>query len=477
MGFADQQALARSIALNYGCPNFRWIDVPRVGSGAERIATFWDKLWKTYTDPLTAKEQEKGLYTPPPEPRISFTGTLDDAQVFFGKTSPINSCKNCPMSQWTDGLPIIVPTEEKVAEMLTGTSHKGVEYISYTASANITLSTTGIRIAVKKGDPMMYMPMNWGATVEKIAINSVMAGCSPKDLPVVLAAVSTGVNYMTTNTPIGYVLYVAGSITKDIGMNTKQPFHTSNQPSMSIGRAYQFCILNIGGSAQGSSNTNLGNPVNRAGLCFSEDTDSLPPGWLGQNELQTYLAADGVTRVNYKRADSIVFVGNARSIIDFNFSPSSFQNLNKGVGDLARALKVEGKPGNYNILEVFLPGLIGQTGTGGYPALLMSASIAKSLYDYGFKTKAEVATWSTSASWMTLHDYKSMGWFDYGTTGGTRTIVTSDNKTMMMKDAPDNTRWNAGSFSTIIVTNAAGADSILGIANMGGSAKPIDPWK
>ncbi len=70
-----------------------------------------------------------------------------------------------------------------------------------------------------------------------------------------------------------------------------------------------------------------------------------------------------------------------------------------------------------------------------------------------------------------------MGWFDYATTGGTRTITTSDNKTMQMKVAPDDTPYNAGSFSTIIVTNVGGDECIMGIANMGGSAKNINPWK
>ena len=145
---------------------------------------------KTLTDPLTAKEKETGLYTPPPDPRICFTGTLDDAQAFFQKTSPINSCKNCPMAQWTDGLPITIPTEEAVKSMLTGTSHKAEEFIPYTASANISMSTSGIRISVKAGDRMMFMPMMYGATVEKIAVNAVMAGCKSK-----LLTCSTGFGF------------------------------------------------------------------------------------------------------------------------------------------------------------------------------------------------------------------------------------------------------------------------------------------
>jgi hypothetical protein len=164
-----------------------------------------------------------------------------------------------------------------------------------------------------------------------------------------------------------------------------------------------------------------------------------------------------------------------------NFSSQSFQNLNKGVGDLARALGVEGKPGNYNIIPYLLPGLIGQTGTGGLPTFVMSPGIAKSLYDAGFKSKAEVSTWTAANDWMTLGDYKRMGWFDYATSGGNATIrlegrYGTNNTTKAMKDAPDSTPWNVGGLS-IIVTNTGGDECIIGMANMGGSARDIDPWR
>ena len=73
------------------------------------------------------------------------------------------------------------------------------------------------------------------------------------------------------------------------------------------------------------------------------------------------------------RTRVLVFTGNARSIIPSTSHSSSFQNLNKGVGDLARALKVEGKPGNYNILQYLVPDFIGQLVHAGSRALMMSA--------------------------------------------------------------------------------------------------------
>src|SRR5208282_2941176 len=71
---------------------------------------------------------------------------------------------------WTDGLPIILPTEERVAEMLTGTSHDPSEVVG-----QMTITTTQ--------EKMEY-------TVEKVAVNAVMAGARPEHLPVILAIAS-----------------------------------------------------------------------------------------------------------------------------------------------------------------------------------------------------------------------------------------------------------------------------------------------
>ena len=66
---------------------------------------------------------------------------------------------------WSDGLPIIPPTEQAVEKMLSGTKRK-----SYDALAKI--------------------PPTWGeATIEKIAINAVMAGCLPEYMPVIITAI------------------------------------------------------------------------------------------------------------------------------------------------------------------------------------------------------------------------------------------------------------------------------------------------
>lgn len=404
------------MALGFGVPNFRWITTPRVGQGSERVAQFIDQIPKALMDPLTAKELESGLYSPPPDPRICFTGTLDDAQTFLQKTSPIASCKNCPIAQWTDGIPVVVPTEEKVKDMLTGTSHRPEEYIVYTSTANISLSTSGIVVAVKKGDPRMFLPMSWGTTVEKIAVNAVMAGCKSNYLPVVLASADTGLNYTTTNGGASYTLSMAGPIVKQLGINSKQPFQLGNIPLMTIGRAYDLMMINIGGAAQGSSNTNLGSPGNRTGMCVAEDADSLPPGWEPDNTMGTYVNADGKS-TNLTASSSIVRTGGGATIVWCNTSPQAITDLNQGKGPLARSLGVEGKPGKYNILQYFLPPIVGQYGPGTYGGWILTPGVAKSLYDYGFTTKAAVSAWIRDNTVTTIGAEKRHGWWDFQTSG------------------------------------------------------------
>ena len=75
------------------------------------------------TRPLTEKEKEGGMWIPP-QPRVLFEGTLDEAEVFYQQTRYVRQPVNAPMAVYTDGFPIVVPTEERVKEMLTGTSHR-----------------------------------------------------------------------------------------------------------------------------------------------------------------------------------------------------------------------------------------------------------------------------------------------------------------------------------------------------------------
>jgi hypothetical protein len=120
--------------------------------------------------------------------------------------------------------------------------------------------------------------------------------------------------------------------------------------------------------------------------------------------------------------------------------------------------------------------MIGSTADGAtMPALIMSPGIAQSLYAAGLTTKAAVIQWVSDNDWMTLGDYQDMGWYDFGTSGGTRNFPGT---TVPYKDTPPNTPWHEGNVPTVLVTNTGGDECIMLWGSWGGgSARPIDPWR
>jgi hypothetical protein len=158
---------------------------------------------------------------------------------------------------WTDGLPVVPPTEERVLRMLDGTARDPQEVIG------------------------LVPPALASATVEKIAINAVMAGCKPEYLPVVLAAVEAVLDdsfamhgVLATTMFVGPVVIVNGPVRRQIGMNAKgNALGQGNRANSSIGRALQLVIRNIGeGRPQEVDRATLGNP-GKLGYCFAEDEE------------------------------------------------------------------------------------------------------------------------------------------------------------------------------------------------------------
>ena len=102
---------------------------------------------------------------------------------------------------WTDGLPIVLPTEARVKEMLKGTSHKPDEVVGL----------------MRPSPPHEA----WSFTVEMVAINAVMAGAKPEYLPVLLAIASTGVSSMFSSTSsFARMAVINGPIRNEINMNS-----------------------------------------------------------------------------------------------------------------------------------------------------------------------------------------------------------------------------------------------------------------
>jgi hypothetical protein len=158
---------------------------------------------------------------------------------------------------WSDGLPLVPPTEERVLRMLDGTARDPQEVVG------------------------LIPPALAPATVEKIAINAVMAGCKPEYLPVVLAAVEAVLEegfamhgVLATTMFVGPVVVVNGAIRRRIGMNAKgNVLGQGNRANGAIGRALQLVIRNIGGGRpQEVDRATLGNP-GKYTYCFAEDEE------------------------------------------------------------------------------------------------------------------------------------------------------------------------------------------------------------
>jgi hypothetical protein len=154
----------------------------------------------------------------------------------------------------TDGLPVIPPTPERVLRMLAGTRRAAQDVVA-------------------------IVPPNLApATVEKIAINAVMAGCKPEYLPVVIAAIEAVCNdgfnmhgvLATTHFPTP-VIIVNGPIRNRIGMNYKiNVLGQGNRANATIGRAVQLVVRNVGGGKPGGvDRAALGQP-GKYTFCFPE---------------------------------------------------------------------------------------------------------------------------------------------------------------------------------------------------------------
>jgi hypothetical protein len=157
---------------------------------------------------------------------------------------------------WTDGLPIILPTEERVAGMLKGTSHAPDEMVG---AMSISDSVA----------PQEY-------TVEKVAVNAVMAGARPEHFPVILAIASTQeAAWPSSTTSFGRMIVVNGPIRKELGMNSGvgalSPLNLANAV---IGRAWTLMTINFGTARVGETFLgSQGNNLNYNNMCIAENEE------------------------------------------------------------------------------------------------------------------------------------------------------------------------------------------------------------
>jgi hypothetical protein len=300
--YHEQEAKVANDRKLYGVPNIRYIVADRKSPGgvgeADRILPL---LLDALTKPLTAKEKKGGEWKVE-EPRILFEGTKDDAENFYAQTENIEACLNTPFCKYTDGLPVVLPTEERVKEMLTGTSHKPDELITLQRDMESGDGNPGVvRAARKKGDAVQFLPMMRNATVEQVAVNAVMSGCRPDQFPVALAIAESGGGTCDGRGGRGAFL-MSGPIIKEIGFTvTNNVFGQCNPVNKALERVGSLFWRNLGGYYETVTTImTVGNPVLNGGMILGEYAEGLPPGWKGLNEEH-----------GFKKNESVVLAGQA----------------------------------------------------------------------------------------------------------------------------------------------------------------------
>ncbi|MFC2014549.1 hypothetical protein ACFLUP_00985 [Chloroflexota bacterium] len=426
--FDDQTEFLKGEGLALGVPKLRYIHASRTMRGPADVDRFVEPLLEELTRPLTEEEKESGRWEPP-QPRIIFEGDLAEAQTFYQQTERIPGILNSPNAIYSDGLPVIVPTEERVKEMLSGTSHKPDEVITHQTDLPYAARSEAIggEAAKKKGDPVEYMPMRKTATVEQVAVNAVMAGCKPADMPVVLAIAEASAG--TGDGRDGASFVVSGPIAKEIDMNFGFGlFGPGNPANRTLGRVSKLMWRNLGGAVPSVTVTSNWHGANM--LCYAEYVDGLPKEWIGLNE-----------EYGYKKDESIIMMtGGGSGGLGQMFMPGVYRALQKdGHGAIARFLDVKGTPGPHNWLEYLVQGL--WSNREGGITLVMVPEMAQHLVDIGFKSKESICEWIWKKSFEPVGQYRMRGAPDFVTNGWMSIEKTSGKR---WKELPDDYMVPAG---------------------------------
>jgi hypothetical protein len=258
--FAEQEV---EVAYNSGMPGIRiqYFHGPVWAKTKEQLKTqivegnnpitgrpVMKELVEKLTVPLTAEEKKTGELKRDVGP-ATYTGTPAELQNLFLE------------KRYTDFLPVILPTEELVNEMLKATSHAPDEQLG-------------------RMNPGSEAGETWTYTVKTAAINAVMAGAKPEYFPVILAIGSTGstaVNVSDNGFAAGAV--INGDIRDEIGLNydvgAVGPYAHANT---TIGRAWS--LLSINGGNCGKVGTTymgtVGNAANAINIIIAENEEKSP---------------------------------------------------------------------------------------------------------------------------------------------------------------------------------------------------------
>jgi hypothetical protein len=416
--------LAQSTARVAGMPRTRQAYVPQPVvdlspaqlrayiEGVDPISKrpFMQEIIEGLTRPLD-DEDLKGLTFERTTPRLLTPDTEDNLQKLFIDNN------------WTDFLPVILPTEERVAAMLKGTSHPPDKVVG-------KLRTTSFR-------------ESWELTVEKVAVNAVMAGARPEYLPVILALAASGITARSSSTTsLAMISVVNGPIRKEIGMSdgigAMGPYNHANA---NIGRAYNLLSINgQGGSVPDDTYMGtLGNWYNYSAT-FAEAEERSP--W------QPFHVQQG-----WRPEDSTVSI-----FFGARYTQSGYGPRETWKEKFIRCLTA-GDPN--------MP-----------PLIVMDPIVARLFVDLGFDTKEKLIAWCAENARMPAREYWDDQWVQTLTlplaVAGVEPFATR------LKAKPDEM---IGIFESsdlhIVVTGGEtqGAFKMIGGAYRGKATVSIDDWR
>ncbi|MFH1652257.1 MAG: hypothetical protein ABID87_09200 [Chloroflexota bacterium] len=246
--------LAEITARSLGMPDLAILTVPHplggipVAEAQERADAALEAIVAALTQ---SRGQGAATNEPDAEETIRVAGSMREVfRAFYERN-------------WTDGLPIVPPTPELVAEMLQGTSHSPGELVGE------------------------LPPRGGAATVKMVAINAAMAGCRSEYLPVVLAAaealadpVNNMAGWVTTTGANSPLLVVNGPVRDELDINSgSNALGTGHQANATIGRALNLMARNIGGAIPAVTDMTTYGAAWEYTNCLAENESALPPGW------------------------------------------------------------------------------------------------------------------------------------------------------------------------------------------------------
>ncbi len=392
--------LIRNFAYKKGMPHLRFTFVPhpfanrpfevhrRYLEGRDPISgkPVLDGIVDALTRPTTGDERKTGTIERP-VPRLLESGTPEDLERIFLEKG------------WTDGLPIVLPTEERVAGILRGTSHRPDEIIGRMQPIpphdawEQSVARLGARTVIR-GDKTAYSPTAmqpsppheaWEYTVEHVAINAVMAGAKAEHLPAILAIASTGVTSLFSSaTSFTRMVLANGPMRKEMHMNcglgALGPFNHANAV---IGRSWTLLSKNLGGAKLGETYLgDIGNNTNYNNMCFAENEEALPEGW------DPFHIQKG-----FKPEESVISILTGWSLLNYAaYKPHPHHEIMK---QQLTSFETSGAGTHHT------PGI----NPGTQAAFLLSPITARDLKNEGFRSKEQLSQWLKDNARMTLWNY------------------------------------------------------------------------